>query len=55
MNLIVTDCVSASSEDLHANALRGMTYLGGLFAVAAASRDVLKALIGASQAEKLSA
>jgi biuret amidohydrolase len=54
-NLILTDCVSASSEDLHANALRGMTYLGGLFAVSAVSRDVLKALADASRPEKLSA
>ena len=45
-NLILTDCVSASSEQLHASALHGMTYLGGLFAVAATSRDLLGALAG---------
>lgn len=45
-NLIVPDCVAASSEPLHANALHGMTYLGGLFAVAASSKDILKALAG---------
>jgi len=45
-NLIVPDCVAASSEQLHANALHGMTYLGGLFAVAAPSKDVIMALAG---------
>ncbi len=45
-NLIVPDGVSASSEQLHASALHGMTYLGGLFAVAAPSNEVIKALAG---------
>jgi nicotinamidase-related amidase len=48
-NLILTDCVAASSDELHTNALRGMTYLGGLFAVAATSEDVIGALAGAPQ------
>ncbi len=51
-NLIVTDCVSASSQDLHDHALRGMTYLGGLFAVAATSRDVLGAFAAARPVQK---
>ena len=50
-NLILTDCVAASSEQLHANALHGMTYLGGLFAVAATSRDLLGALAGLPEAQ----
>jgi nicotinamidase-related amidase len=50
-NLILTDCVSASSEELHASALHGMTYLGGLFAVAAKSQDVLSALAGSRKAQ----
>jgi nicotinamidase-related amidase len=54
-NLILTDCVAASSEQLHASALHGMTYLGGLFAVAATSRDVLTALAGVPEAQSASA
>ncbi|HKQ29350.1 MAG TPA: isochorismatase family cysteine hydrolase, partial [Burkholderiales bacterium] len=42
-NLIVSDCVAAVTAELHEHALKGMTYLGGLFAVAAASKDVLNA------------
>ena len=45
-NLILTDCVAASSDELHNNALRGMTYLGGLFAVSAASKDFMHAAAG---------
>ena len=36
-------CMS-TSEALHTNALHGMTYLGGLFAVAAPSAEVISAL-----------
>jgi biuret amidohydrolase len=54
-NLILTDCVAASSEQLHASALHGMTYLGGLFAVAATSRDLLAALTAMPEAQRLSA
>jgi len=50
-NLIVPDCTAASSEQLHANALHGMTYLGGLFAVAASSKEVIDALRVGSNAK----
>ena len=49
-NLILTDCVAAGSEELHAAALHGMTYLGGLFAVAARSQDLLGVLTGVRKA-----
>jgi len=52
-NLILPDCTAASSEALHENALAGMTYLGGLFAVAAPSQDVLKALSGVGRPQIL--
>jgi nicotinamidase-related amidase len=47
-NLILTDCVAATSDELHTNALRGMTYLGGLFALAAASKDLINAMANAA-------
>jgi nicotinamidase-related amidase len=47
-NLIIPDCAAAATEELHENALKTMTCLGGLFAVAAESKAVLAALADAA-------
>lgn len=50
-NLVIRDCVAAVTDELHAHALHGMTYLGGLFAVAAEGKAVLEALQAAERPE----
>jgi len=47
-NLIVSDCTASATEQLHANSLLTLTCLGGLFAQAAETKDVLDALVKVS-------